>query len=148
MIESRLGPRGHKVIDLMVDLAHCSKLDRIILAGANSAALMFELHKRGYVRVTTTANCGLPARQYEAALVDWGGRSLKALDATLAWLVDFLRPAGVLVAWLDPQATAENRKFRAILERHGMTAQAGAVHERGSAVAAQRLDMKAISEVT
>ena len=122
MIESRLGPRGHKVIDPMIDLAHCSKLDRIILAGANAAALMFELHKRGCVRATTTANCGLSARQYDVALVDWGGRSLKALDATLAWLVDFLSAAGVLVVWLDPQATAENRKLRAILEKHGMTA--------------------------
>jgi hypothetical protein len=147
MIESRLGPTGHKVIDPMLDLAHCSKLDRIIVAGANGAALMFALHKRGYVRVTTTANCGLPARQYDAVLVDWRGRSLKALDSTLAWLVDFLSPAGVLVVWLDPQATADNRKLRAILEKHGVTVEAGMVREHGSAVAAQRLNMKAISEV-
>jgi hypothetical protein len=147
MIESRLGPTGHKVIDPMLDLAHCSKLDRIIVAGANCAALMFALHKRGYVRVTTTANCGLPARQYDAVLVDWRGRSLKALDSTLAWLVDFLSPAGVLVVWLDPQATADNRKLRAILEKHGVTVEAGMVREHGSAVAAQRLNMKAISEV-
>jgi hypothetical protein len=147
MIESRLGPTGREVIDPMVDLARCSKLDRIIVAGANSAALMFELHKRGYVRVTTTVNCGLPARQYNAALVDWRGRSLKALDSTLAWLIDFLSPAGVLVVWLDPQAPAENRKLRAILEKHGVTVQAGTVREHGSAVAAQRSDMKAISEV-
>jgi hypothetical protein len=147
MTESRLSPTGHEVIDSMLDLAHCSKLDRIIVAGANSAALMFELHKRGYVRVTTTANCGLPARQYDAVLVDWRGRSLKALDATLAWLVDFLSPAGALVVWLDPLATAENRKLCAILEKHGVTAEAGTVREHGSAVAAQRWDMKAISEV-
>jgi hypothetical protein len=62
-------------------------------------------------------------------------------------LVDFLSPAGVLVVWLDPQATADNRKLRAILEKHGVTVEAGMVREHGSAVAAQRLNMKAISEV-
>jgi hypothetical protein len=80
----------------MIDLARCSKLERIIVAGVNSAALMFELHRRGYVRVATTANCGLPAGQYDVALVDWRRRSIKALDPTLDWPVDFLTPAGVL----------------------------------------------------
>jgi hypothetical protein len=89
MIQSHLMPTGERVIEPMIDLARCSKLDRIIVAGAKSAALMFELHRRGYVRVATTANCGLPAGQYDAALVDWRGRSIKALDPTLGWLVDF-----------------------------------------------------------
>ena len=53
---------------------------------------MFELHRRGYIRVATTANCGLPAGQYDVALVDWRQRSIKALETTLDWLVDFLSP--------------------------------------------------------
>src|SRR5262249_50005403 len=67
---------------------------------------------RGYVRVATTANCGLPAEQYDVALVDWRGRSIKALDATLDWFLDFLTPARGLVVWLDPQEPAANRKLR------------------------------------
>jgi len=112
MIQSHLAVAGNRIIEPMLDLARCSNLNRIIVAGANSAALMFELPRRGYVRVATTANCGLPAGQYDVALVDWRGRSIKALDATLDWLLDFLSPAGGLVVWLDPQEPAANRKLR------------------------------------
>src|SRR5262247_1878550 len=111
MIQTRLICAGERIVEPMLALARCSKLRRIIVAGANSAALMFELHRRGYVRVATTANCGLPAGQYDVALVDWRQRSIKTLDPTLDWLVDFLTPAGVLVVWLDPQEPAGNRKL-------------------------------------
>src|SRR5215471_12136874 len=133
MVQSRLAPVGERIVEPMIELARCSKLDRIIVAGANSAALMFELHRRGYARVATTTNCGLPAGQYDVALVDWRGRSIKALDTTLDWLIDFLTPAGGLVVWIDPQEPAGNRKLRSPIE-------AGTVRERGSAVSAQRAD--------
>jgi hypothetical protein len=106
MSQSRLTIASERIIDPIIDLARCSKLERVIVAGADSAALMFELHRRGYVRVATTANCGLPAGQYDVALVDWRGRSIKALDPTLDWLVDFLTSAGVLVVWIDPKEPA------------------------------------------
>jgi hypothetical protein len=131
----------------MIELARCSKLGRILVAGATSAALMFELHRRGYVRVATTANCGLPAGQYDVALIDWRERSIKALDTTLDWLVDFLGSAGVLVVWIDPQEPAANRKLRSMLEKHGLMVEAGTVREHGSAVSAQRSEMKPISKV-
>jgi len=147
MGQSRLTPAGERIIEPMIELARCSKLDRIIVAGATSAALMFELHRRGYVRVATTANCGLPAGQYDVALVDWRERSIKALDTTLDWLVDFLGSAGVLVVWIDPQEPAANRKLRSMLQTHGLTVEAGTLREHGSAVSAQRSEMKAISKV-
>jgi hypothetical protein len=147
MVQSRLTAAGERIIEPMIELARCSKLDRIIVAGAKSAALMFELHRRGYARVVTTANCGLPAGQHDVALVDWRQRSIKALDTTLDWLVDFLSPAGVLVVWVDPQESAGNRKLRSMLERHGLVVEAGTVREHGSAVSAQRTEMKAISKV-
>ena len=109
MIQPRLAVAGDRIIEPMLDLARCSNLNRIIVTGAKSAVLMFELHRRGYVRVATTANCGLPAGQYDVALVDWRERSIKALDTTLDWLVDFLGSAGVLVVWIDPQEPAANR---------------------------------------
>src|SRR5262245_1003621 len=115
MVRSRRAVAGDRIIEPMLDLARCSNLNRIIVAGANSAALMFEVHRRGYVRVATTANCGLPAGQYDVALVDWRERSIKALDTALDWLLDFLTP----VVWVDPQEPAANRKLRAMLEKHG-----------------------------
>jgi hypothetical protein len=147
MIRSHLTPAGERIIEPMIDLARCSKLKRIIVAGSKSAALMFELHRRGYVRVATTANCGLPAGQYDVALVDWRERSIKALDTTLDWLVDFLSPLGVLVVWVDPQEPADNQKLRSMLEKHGLVVEAGTVREHGSAVSAQRSEMRAISKV-
>ena len=147
MIQSRLAVAGDRIIEPMLDLARCSNLNRIIVAGAKSAALMFELHRRGYVRVATTANCGLPTGQYDVALVDWRERSIKALDTTLDWLLDFLSPAGGLIVWIDPQEPANNRKLRAMLEKHGLIIEAGTVREHGSAVLAQRSDMKAMPKV-
>jgi hypothetical protein len=147
MIQTRLNPAGERIIEPMLALARCSKLQRIIVAGSQSAELMFELHRRGHVRVATTANCGLPAGQYDVALVDWRQRSIKALETTLDWLVDFLSPAGDVVVWVDPQEPAGNRKLRRALQAHGLTVEAGTIREHGSAVSAHRSDMTPISKV-
>jgi hypothetical protein len=147
MVQARLIPAGDRIVEPMLALARCSKLQRIIVAGSQSAKLMFELHRRGYVRVATTENCGLPAGQYDVALVDWRQRSIKALETTLDWLVDFLSPAGDVVVWVDPQEPAGNRKLRRALQAHGLTVEAGTIREHGSAVSAHRSDMTPISKV-
>src|SRR5262245_36104311 len=147
MIQARLIPAGERIVEPMLALPRCSKLQRIVVAGSKSAELMFALHRRGHIRVATTSNCGLPAAQYDVALVDWRQRSLKALETTLDWLVDFLHPTGVLVVWVDPQEHDGNRKLRAALERHGLIVEAGTIREHGSAVLARRRDMRRISKV-
>jgi hypothetical protein len=147
MIQSRLTSAGERIIEPMIVLARCSKLQRIIVAGSNSAELMFELHRRGYVRVATTANCGLPAGQYDVALIDWRQRSIKALDTTLDWLVDFLSTAGVLVVWVDPQEPAANRNLRSALERHGLAVEAGTLRKYGSAISARPCEISPVSKV-
>lgn len=148
MRQSRLTPAGERIIiEPMLALARCTKQQRIVVSGSNSSELMFELHRRGHVRVATTANCGLPAGQYDVALVDWRLRSIKALETTLGWLVDFLSPTGVLVVWVDPQERAGNRKLRSALQRHGLIVEAGTIREHGSAVSAQRSDMHPIRKV-
>jgi hypothetical protein len=144
MTQSHLTPACERIIEPMLALSRCSRSQRIVVAGSQSGELMFELHRRGYVRVATTANCGLPAGQYDVALVDWRERSIKALETTLDWLVDFLSPTGVLVVWVDPQERAGNRKLRSALQRHGLIVEAGTIHEHGSAVSAQRFDMNPI----
>src|SRR5262245_27345579 len=90
MIHSRLMPLNEGIVEPMIALARCSKQQRIIVAGSNSAQLMFELHRQGYMRVVTTRHSGLPCGQSDVALVDWRGHSIKALETTLDWLLHFL----------------------------------------------------------
>jgi acetolactate synthase regulatory subunit len=147
MIHSHLIPADAGFIQPMIELARCSKLQRIIIAGSKSRELRSELHRRGFVRVATTASCGLPAGQYDVALVDWRQRSVKALETTLDWLMDFLSPIGMLVVWIDPQEPADNRKLRAAIEKHGLVVEAGTVCEHGGAVAARRHEAMPIARV-
>src|SRR4051812_42846628 len=92
---------NERIIATMIKLARCSNLHRIIVAGSKGPYQMFELHRRGYIRVATTATCGLPRGQYDVALVEWHLHSIKALETTLDWLVHFLAPSSVLVIWID-----------------------------------------------
>ena len=146
MIQSRLACSDDPIVGPMIGLARCSKHHRIIVAGTKRSELMFDLHRRGYGRVATTTTCGLPDGQYDVALVDWRQHSIKALETTLDWLVHFLTPSGVLVAWLDPQERAGNRTLRAMLEEHGLVVEAGTVRAHGSGVAARRCDPYPVSK--
>jgi hypothetical protein len=130
----------------MIALASCSKQHRIVVAGSKGVELMLDLHRRGYVRTAATANCGHPAGQYDVALVDWRRRTFKSLEVALDWLVGFLRPAGVVVVWVDPQKATANETLRFSLERRGFVIEAGAVHECGCAVSARRREMNPVRE--
>jgi hypothetical protein len=129
----------------LIDLAHCSRLHRIIVAGSNSPQTMFELHRRGYNRVGTTATCGLPHGQYDVALVDWRGRTIKALETTLNWLVHFLGSSAIVAIRVDPQERAANRKLAAMLEKLGFRIEIGTRCENGLAVSARRRDAAQMS---
>jgi hypothetical protein len=141
MTLSRPAAAGDRIIDPMIALAHCSKQDRIVVAGSKGVELMLELQRRGYVRTAATANCGHPAGQYDVVLVDWRRRTFKTLEVALDWLVNFLSPAGVLVVWVDPQKAAANRALRLALEGRGFVIEEGTVHECGCAVSARRSEM-------
>ena len=118
-----------------------------MVTGANSAETVIDLRRLGYARATTTSNCGLPAGQYEVVLLDGRQRSIKAIETTLDWVADFLSRTGVLIVWLDPLQPATSRPLRAVLEGRGFRIEVGTVHERGSAVAARRYEVKPISKV-
>lgn len=130
---------GERIIETMIELARCSNLHRIIVAGSKGPHQMFELHRRGYTRVATTATCGLPRGQYDVAFVEQL-QSIKALETTLDWLVHFLAPTSVLVIWIDTSESTDQRKLGSILERLGFQLEAGTRCEGGLAVAARRLD--------
>ena len=140
MDKPKTAASGERIIATMIELARCSKPHRIIVAGSRGPHQMFELHRRGYNRVATTATCGLPRGQYDVAFVEWQLHSIKALETTLDWLVHFLAPTSVLVIWIDPQEHPDHRKLRSILERLGFRVEAGTRSEHGLAISARRLD--------
>jgi hypothetical protein len=133
-----------RIVELMMALARCSKLQRIIVAGEKGIELMLELERRGYRHVAATANCGLPTEQYDVALMDWRRRTFRALETTLDWLVEFLRSEGVLVVWTDPQKPAVRESLNAALEKHGFVIEATRAHANGYAVSARRREVKPI----
>jgi hypothetical protein len=133
---------AEQIIATMIELARCSNRHRIIVAGSKGPRQMFELHRRGYNRVATTADCGLPRGQYDVALVEWQLHSIKALETTLAWLVHFLAPSSVLVIWIDSTEATNQRKLGSMLRKLGFALETGTRCEGGLAIAARRLEPK------
>ena len=146
MTKSRLIRGNTLVIESMIGLAGCSKLQRILIASAQSVELMLELRRCGYVYAAGTANCGHPAGQYDVALVDWRQRTFRTLKKTLDWLTDFLSPTAVLAVWVDPQKPAANQEIRSALERRGFVVEAETVREDGTAFSARRYLQKPLSK--
>jgi hypothetical protein len=128
---------GDRIIDTVIALARCSVEHRILLAGSKEPSRIFELRGRGFSRAVTTATCKLSRGQYDVAFVEWRQHSIKALEATLDWLVHFLSPMGVLVIWID--AAPQHRKLRSAIERLGFRVETGIRCKSGFAVAARRL---------
>jgi hypothetical protein len=83
MIQSDVRPSASQMIEPVIQLACCSKSHRIIVAGSKNRELVFELHRRGYVYITTAATCGLPRGRCNVALIDWRLGSIMALERTL-----------------------------------------------------------------
>jgi len=73
-------------------------------------------------------------------LINWEGRSIKTLDTTLAWLVQFLGSSAVLVVRLDSLEGTKFQKVESMLDRVGFQVEIGAFCEHGTAVSARRRD--------
>jgi hypothetical protein len=146
MNQHKVTPRGDRIIDPMVALARCSKSERIIIAGSRSIEIMFDLHRRGYVRAAATANCGKPTGQYDVALVDWRRRTFQTLEPTLDWLVPFLASTGALVVWVDSQKPAAHLQLRSALEKRGFVIENSTVRDDGAAVCARRSAERPLSK--
>jgi hypothetical protein len=141
MSQLKVSSSGERVLDAMIELARCSKRQRILLAGSNGPRRLFDLNRRGFNRAATTAVCGLPCGQYNAGLVEWQGSSIKALGATLDWFVHFLAPQGALAIWIEGCALADHRRLVVMLERLGFLIEVGTRCETGFAVCARRREM-------
>ena len=127
-----------RILDPMIAITGCTARQRIIVIGAKSMELMMALHRRGYLQAAAAGNCGVPASQYEVALVDWRRRTLNALDTTMDWLDNFLSPRAVLAIWVDAQKPAAKDNLRAAVSRHGFVVLQGAEHPCGSMLLARR----------
>lgn len=130
-----------RIIAAAVELARCSSHHRIVVAGDQAPQHMFELHRQGFDRAVTTAHCGLPREQYDAALVAWRTHSIRALETTLDWLTHYLAPTGVLVVWIDVREGAKERQLRSMLARLGFRIEAGTRIGECAALSAYRLDI-------
>jgi hypothetical protein len=136
-----------KIVGAMIQLASAAKSHRMIVAGSNSSEISLELHRRGYLRVTTTRTCRTPCGQHDVALVAWREHSIRALETTLNWLVHFLSAGGVLVIWVGPNEPMPNRMLRLALGRLGFRIESGTCCENGVAVCARRLESKPVAKV-
>ena len=134
---------GDGIIEMMIELAGCSKFHRIILSGPKAAQCMFELYRRGYGRLATTTTCGLPRGQYDVALVDSPRYSARALKTTLEWLVHFLAPTSVLVICIGSHEAEEHRKVGSTIRSLGFRVEAGTRFGEGIIVSARRRDANA-----
>jgi hypothetical protein len=130
-----------RILDTMIELSQCSVEQRIILAGAAGSRRIPGWRRRGYCHVVTTATCRLRRGQYNMACVEWRRHSIKALEATLDWLVHFLSATGVLVIWIDAAISTARRRqeLQSAIERFGFHVETATRCENGFAVSARRL---------
>jgi hypothetical protein len=140
MNQSPSSAASERIVEMMVELARCSKLHRIIVAGSKSLSHMFELRSRGYNRVVTAMCYSLRRNDYDVGFLDWRLQQIKEIGAKLSWLVPLLAPTSVLVVRLDASERAEHRKLGSILAKLGFRVEAGTLCEHGIVIAARRQD--------
>jgi hypothetical protein len=131
---------SEKIIETMIELARCTKLQRIIVAGSKSLSHMFELRDRGYNRVVTAACYNLRHGGYDVGFLDWRLQQINDIEGKLTWLAPLLAPTSVLVVWLGASERAEHRKLGLILSKLGFRVEAGTCCKDGFGISARRRD--------
>jgi hypothetical protein len=126
-----------RIAQNLVALARISRDDRVLVAGSLKAAVLVELHRNACACAAVTAFRGSLQGYYDAALVPWHRNSIKGLDVTLGWLVQFIRNQGVVAIWIGRDEDAA-RKLRLMLKRLSFRIEAGTTFENGLAVVARR----------
>jgi hypothetical protein len=147
MTQPRPIQSDERIVDAMIQLASATRPHRMIVAGPHSSEVLLELHRRGYLRVTTAKLCDVPCGQFDVALVVWREHSIKALETTLGGLVHFLSTAGVLVVWIGADDRLPVQMLRLALDRLGFRIEAGTACDTGVAISARRLESSSIAKV-
>ena len=126
-----------QVVDTMIDLTRLSSLHRAIVAGHDSMELYLALRRRGFVRVATTATCRIPKGQHAVGLIT-GQNSLRAIEATLAEISQFLNASAAIAVLIDSRESGFCLKVRARLEQMGFRIEAGVRCQQGLVLSAYR----------
>jgi hypothetical protein len=140
-MSDKSGFPSERAIATMIELARCSRSHRILVSRADGTNRMFDLNRRGFNRVATTASCGLPRGQYDIAWIEWNQYSIKALETTLNWLVHFLAPKSALIIWIGSDVVTDKVRLESTVERLGFDVDATACSARGLAMSARRVDV-------
>jgi hypothetical protein len=132
---------SERIVHGLVTLARARRTDRLLVAGRAASDMLLELGRLGFINAFSTRTCGLPRGHYDVAMVAWGDRSVKTLKTTLDWLVQRLRPTGVVTIWIDNPEREAQRWLRLTLDQLGFRIDAGSQIEHGVAVAARRVEI-------
>jgi hypothetical protein len=126
-----------QVVDTMIGLTRLSNLHRAIVAGSDSLELYLALRRRGFVRVATTATCRVPRGQHVVGLIT-GQNSLRAIEAALAEISQFLSASAAIAVLIDSRESSFCLRIREKLEQMGFRIEAGVRCEQGLVLSAYR----------
>ena len=137
MVQPHSALSREQVIDTMIELTRLSHLHRTIVAGSDSLELYLALRRRGFIRVATTATCRIPKGQHAVGLIT-GQNSLRAIEATLAEISQFLSASAAIAVLIDSRESSFCLKIRTKLEQMGFRIEAGVRCEQGLVLSAYR----------
>ena len=137
MVQLHSIPNREQVIDTMIGLTRLSNLHRTIVAGSDSLELYLALRRRGFVRVATTATCRIPKGQHAVGLIT-GQNSLRAIDAALAEISQFLSASAAIAVLIDSRESGFSLRIRTRLEQMGFRIEAGVRCQQGFVLSAYR----------
>ena len=137
MVQSQSVSNREQVIDTMIELTRLSNLHRAVVAGSDSLELYLALRRRGFVRVATIATCRIPKGQHAVGLIT-GRNSLRAIEAALAEISQFLGASAAIAVLIDSRESGFCLKIRAKLEQMGFRIEAGVRCQQGLVLSAYR----------
>jgi hypothetical protein len=137
MVQLHSVPNQQQVTDTMIGLTRLSNLHRTIVAGSDSLELYLALRRRGFIRVATTATCRIPKGQHAVGLIT-GQNSLRAIEAALAEISQFLNASAAIAVLIDSRESGFCLKVRARLEQMGFRIEAGVRCQQGLVLSAYR----------
>jgi hypothetical protein len=137
MVQPHSLPSREQVVDTMIGLTRLSKLHRAIIAGSDGMELYLALRRRGFIRVATTATCRIPKGQHAVGLIT-GQNSLRAIEAALAEIAQFLSASAAIAVLIDSRESGFCLKVRTRLEQMGFRIEAGVRCQQGLVLSAYR----------
>lgn len=133
-----ISPRD-EIINTMIDLAHLSRSQRIVVAGSDSPELYLALRRRGFAYPVLASGGRIPRAQYSAGLIA-GEHSFQAIETAVTQISIFLGAAANVAILIESQENGLGVKVRNRLQQLGFRVEAGARCRDGFVLAAHRQD--------